>query len=318
MKGIYFNGKNAEYHEDIPKPQRKRGYSLIRIQRAAICNTDKEVLKGYRPDFRGVMGHEFVGVVEDSDKTELVGKTVVGELNEGCGECLYCKTGHEKHCPQRKVIGMEGRDGCFGEYMLLADHLVHAVPDGLPIEKAIYTEPLAAALEIPTQVHISPEKTVAIIGDGRLAFMIVQVLSLNGCDLTIIGKHKEKLDKFQQYGHMKLLEEVAEHPTIEETYDIIVDATGTESGILLAQRLIRRCGTIVLKSTYAHKASLDMSQFVVNEITIVGSRCGPFEPALQLLKKGLVEFPEIEWYDLKEYEEAFHSLAFKVGFRISD
>ncbi len=318
MKAIYFNGKDAEYREDIPKPQRKPGYSLIRIQRAAICNTDKEILKGYRPDFRGVMGHEFVGTVEESDRVELIGKTVVGELNEGCGECLYCRTGHEKHCPQRKVIGMEGRDGCFGEYMFLADHLIHVIPDGLPIEKAIYTEPLAAALEIPSQVHISPEKSVAVIGDGRLAFMIAQVLSLNGSDLTIIGKHKEKLDKFQQYGQIKLLEEVPEHPLIDETYDIIVDATGTESGILLAQRLIRRCGTIVLKSTYAHKASLDMSLFVVNEITIVGSRCGPFEPALQLLKKGLVEFPEIEWHDLKDYEAAFCSSAFKVGFRISD
>lgn len=317
MKAVIYNGKSVEYREDFPKPEWRAGYSLIRILRAAVCSTDKEVRKGYRPHFSGVMGHEFIGVVEQSCRKELIGKTVVGELNEGCGHCLYCKTGREKHCPERKVIGMEGRNGCFAEYMLLADRLVHPVPDGLPIETAIYTEPLAAALEIPAQVHINPEKNVAVIGDGRLAYMIAQVLSLNGCDLTIIGKHMEKLTQFQTCGKIQLLESIQKYPPVDETYEIVVDATGSPEGIELANRLVRRRGTVVLKSTYAQKAALDMSQFVVNEITIVGSRCGPFEPALNLLSRGLVKLPEIEWHSLDAYEQAFSSGAFKAGFRIS-
>ena len=165
MKGLYFDGEKAVYREDLPKPVCGEGESLIRILMAAICNTDREVLKGYRPDFRGVMGHEFVGVVERSEDESLIGKRVVGELNAGCGHCLYCRTGREKHCPDRKVIGMEGKDGCFAEYMTLQTHLIHRVPEELPTEKAIFTEPLAAAFEITSQVHISPDTKVAVLGD---------------------------------------------------------------------------------------------------------------------------------------------------------
>ncbi len=307
MKALYFNGESPVYMEDYPKPTITKGHSLIRVLMSAICNTDREVIRGYRPNFTGVLGHEFVGIVEDSDDEYLIGKRVVGELNEGCGDCIYCRTGREKHCVTRKVIGMEGLDGTFAEYFVLANHLIHVVPDALPTKKAIYVEPLAAALEIPNQVHLRPEYNVAIIGDGRLALMIAQVVSLYGVDLTIIGKHRDKL---------KLFEHLAKTEHIEgDTYEIVIDATGSPSGIELAKRIVRKRGTIVLKSTYAGTTNIDLSYFVVNEITMVGSRCGPFEPALNLLHRGMVKLPEIELFELKDYEKAFSSRAFKTGFQ---
>lgn len=310
MKALYFDGGKPVFLENYEKPVITPGHSLIKVLMAAICNTDREVIKGYRPDFRGVLGHEFVGVVEDSDDKTLIGKRVVGELNEGCGDCIYCNSGREKHCVSRKVIGMEGLDGTFAEYFVLANHLIHEVPDSLPTEKAIYTEPLAAALEIMEQVHISPKDNVAIIGDGRLSLMIAQVVSLYGVDLTIIGKHEEKLKLFEKLGKIKHQE--------GDTYEVVIEATGSPSGIELAKQIVRKRGTIVLKSTYAGTTTLDLSYFVVNEISIVGSRCGPFEPALKLLDRGLVTLPEIETWELCDYEKAFASTAFKTGFEFND
>lgn len=308
MKGLYFDGSKAVYQENLKKPVPAQGESLIRILLSAICNTDKEILRGYRPDFHGIMGHEFVGIVEESDCKELIGKRVVGELNAGCGHCIYCRTGREKHCENRRVIGMEKKDGCFAEYMTLATHLIHPVPDQLPNEVAIFTEPLAAALEIPSLVPINPEKNIAVIGDGRLSLMITEVLALTGADITVIGHHEEKLALFESYAHTSLKP--------EGTYELVVDATGTSGGLKQAQEIVRKQGTIVVKSTYAGEISLDMSYFVVNEITIKGSRCGPFQPALNLLSKGWVKLPAIELYDLADYEKAFHSGAFKAGFRM--
>lgn len=309
MRAIYFDGKQPVYMENYRKPTAAQGHSLIRVLMSAVCNTDKEVMRGYRPDFKGVLGHEFVGIVEASDQAELVGKRVVGELNEGCGHCIYCRSGREKHCPERKVIGMEGLDGTFEDYFVLANHLIHVVPDSLPTQKAIYTEPLAAALEIPNQLHISPEDNVAVIGDGRLALMITEVISLLGVDLTVIGKHPEKLKFFSKYAKT----------TREEcdSYEVVIDAAGSPSGIKLAKNIVRKKGTIVLKSTYAGNVDMDLSFFVVNEITITGSRCGPFLPALQLLDKGLIDLPPIELWSLRDYKKAFESKAFKVGFDFS-
>lgn len=307
MKALYYDGEKAVYREDYPMPVRKDDETLIRILMAAVCSTDREILKGYKPDFTGVMGHEFVGVVEDSDRPDLIGKRVVGELNAGCGHCLYCRTGREKHCPNRKVIGLEGKDGCFAEYMTLKTHLIHLVPDQLETEVAIFTEPLAAAFEITNQVHIQPDTKVALLGDGRLSLMIAQVLNLTGTDLTVIGKHPEKLEKFASFAKVRT--------EADDTYEIIVDASGSESGLQLAKQLIRRQGTIILKSTYAGNASVDMSYFVVNEITIKGSRCGPFEPALRMLEQKKIILPPIELFDLADHEQAFAYRGFKAGFR---
>ena len=320
MKALYYDGEKAVYKEDAAMPICEKGQSLIKIKLANICNTDREVLKGYRPDFRGIMGHEFVGEVIESPEGWLVGKTVVGELNEGCGHCIYCRSGREKHCLDRKVIGMS-KDGCFAEYMALATHLIHPVPEGLSADQAIFTEPLAAALEITKQIHIDPARNAAIIGDGRLAYMIAQVLALTGISLTVIGKHKEKLRQFDPFaGTVMLKDYYDENGAIralraEECFEYVVEASGNESGFSLAMNIVRKMGTIILKSTYSGKIGIDMSFIPVNEITIVGSRCGPFEPAIKLLKEGKVRFPEVELFDLKDHEKAFSSDAFKAGFR---
>ena len=343
MRGIYFDGARAVYRDDLPKPQADEGHSLIRILRAGVCSTDREILKGYRPDFRGVMGHEFTGVVEESSVKELIGKTVVGELNEGCGHCVLCRTGREKHCLSRKVIGMS-KDGCFAEYMTLANHLIHVVPEGLAPERAVLTEPLAAALEIPERVHIAPGTPAAVIGDGRLAYMIAQVLHLSGTQVTVIGKHAEKLEKFRPFAELRV-SGTAESANLagtvesgdlsgagsknmgieplriaaaEDMFEVVVEASGSPTGMELALELVRRQGTIVLKSTYAGKHPFDLSLVAVNELKFEGSRCGPFEPALRLRKENRITLPEPEWHDLEDYEAAFTSRAFKAGFRISD
>ena len=309
MKGIYYDGKDALYREDIPMPVQKAGESLVKIRMCAVCNTDKEVRKGYRPDFRGVMGHEFVGEVLDSPVKDLIKKRVVGELNAACGKCIYCKTGRPTHCDSRRVLGMSDKDGAFAEYMTIDTDLLHVIPDGLPDEIAIFTEPLAAALEIPTQIHISPDKNAAVLGDGRLALLTAQVLALTGIDLTVIGKHPEKLELFKPFAKVVTQGEL-------EGYEYVAECTGSETGLPSALELVRKKGTVILKSTYAGKLSLDMSMVAVNEITIVGSRCGPFEPALKLLLEGKVKLPPIELYDLMDFEKAFASRAFKAGFTL--
>ncbi len=309
MKGIYYDGKDALYREDIPMPVQKAGESLVKIRMCAVCNTDKEVRKGYRPDFRGVMGHEFVGEVLDSPVKDLIKKRVVGELNAACGKCIYCKTGRPTHCDSRRVLGMSDKDGAFAEYMTIDTDLLHVIPDGLPDEIAIFTEPLAAALEILTQIHISPDKNAAVLGDGRLALLAAQVLALTGIDLTVIGKHPEKLELFKPFAKVVTQGE-------QEGYEYVAECTGSETGLPSALELVRKKGTVILKSTYAGKLSLDMSMVAVNEITIVGSRCGPFEPALKLLLEGKVKLPPIELYDLMDFEKAFASRAFKAGFTV--
>lgn len=308
MKALYYD-KSLQYVENYIKPIIGTGESLVEVIISAICNTDKEILKGYRPDFKGILGHEFVGKVVESDNVDLIGKRVVGEINENCGECIYCKTGRPTHCSERKVVGISGKDGCFAQYLIIKTNLLHVVPEELSSEIAIFTEPLAAALEIKEQFHIKPSTSVGIIGDGRLAYMIAQVVYLTGADLTIIGKHEEKLNLFAGFG------KVTTKPQ-EDGYELVIDATGAPSGILTAQKIVRKKGVIIIKTTYAGKIEINMSDFVVDEITIKGSRCGPFEPALRLLQLGLIKFPEIELFELKDYEKAFASKAFKVGFKL--
>lgn len=308
MKALFYDG-GLKYLDNYPIPSINSDESLVEIIISAICNTDKEILKGYRPDFKGILGHEFVARVIESNKPELIGKHVVGEINENCGECIYCRTNRPTHCKSRKVLGISGKDGSFAEYLKIRTDLLHVIPEEVSPEIAIFTEPLAAALEIMEQVHIRPSTKIAIIGDGRLAFMIGQVIALTGADLTIIGKHEEKLGMFSSFAKVTT--------ELNDTYEVVIDASGSPSGLLTAQEIVRKKGTIILKTTYAGKIQIDMSDFVVNEITIKGSRCGPFEPALQLLKLDLIEFPPIDLYDLKDYEKAFESKAFKSGFRLT-
>lgn len=309
MRGLYYNGQTAVYREDLEIPERDPDRSLIRVILSAVCSTDKEVLKGYRPDFRGIMGHEFVGIVEESSDESLIGKRVVGEINEVCHKCLYCKTGREHHCSNRTTPGLS-KDGCFAEYMVLKTENLHVVPDELPTEVAVFTEPLAAAFEILEQIKIEKGTPVGVLGDGRLALCIANVLHCAGADVTVIGKHPDKLKVFES-----IAKTTTEH--VSEGYEVVVEATGSPLGIGIAIELVRKKGTIVLKSTYADNANINLSMIPVNEITIVGSRCGPFIPALEALTKGTIVLPTIEKYDLKDWEDAFNSKSFKAGFDFS-
>lgn len=306
MRGLYFDGHDAVYREDLERPIPDKGRSLIRILLAAVCSTDKEVAKGYRPDFRGIMGHEFVGIVEESDDKSLIGKRVVGEINEVCHECIYCKTGRPHHCSNRTTPGLS-KDGCFTEYMILKTENLHVVPDSLETEIAVFTEPLAAAFEILEQIEIKEGTPVAVLGDGRLALCIANVMHLAKADVTVVGKHPDKLKNFEN-----IAKTTTEHN--KEAYEVVVEATGSPSGIGIAIELVRKMGTIVLKSTYADNATINLSMIPVNEITIVGSRCGPFEPAIEALTSGKIVLPSIEKYDVKDYKDAFSSPAFKAGF----
>lgn len=308
MKGIYFDGEKAVYREDLPLPVRHSGESLIKVLYAAVCSTDKEILRGYRPFFRGIMGHEFVGTVVESDDETLLKKRVVGEITAYCGECIYCRTGRRSHCSNRQTLGLT-RDGCFAEYLVLPTGLLHRVPDSLPDTEAVYTEPLAAAFEILEQVDIEKGESVTVIGDGRLALCIANVIHMRGATLTVVGKHDEKLSLFKALG--EVTKEVR-----NESAEIVIEASGSPSGFLYALRCVRKKGTIVLKSTFTDLVEIDLSRIPVDEITIVGSRCGPFRPALEALASSAIILPELEIYPLSDFCRAFSSTSFKAGFRI--
>lgn len=269
---------------------------VVRTRLAGICSTDLQLISGYKGEQRLVLGHEFVGDVVDAPAgSPWLGKRIVGEINIGCGRCEMCTHGLAKHCPHRQSIGIMGRDGAFAEYFSLPSENLIAVPDDLPDEAAVFTEPLAAALQVPSQVHLLPEMRVVVIGDGRLGQMIAQVLLLHGCDVTVSGRHATKLAILAELGARTHLAArgAADSPTDDRDLpigaDVVVEATGSSSGFGTAARLVRPGGTLVLKSTYAGEATpVSLSELVVNEITVIGSRCGPFVPALRLLAQGTI------------------------------
>jgi len=252
---------------------------------AGICNTDIEIMRGYM-GFEGVLGHEFVGVVEQAaDAPALIGQRVVGEINAYCGQCATCLRGDPTQCPHRDTLGIDRRNGTMADYFTLPSKLLYPVPDTVPDEWAVFTEPLAAACQITEQVHIHPTDRVIVLGDGKLGLLIAQVLQLTGCDLLAIGRHTNKLAILAQRGIRTQL--AAE--TIEPGADIVIEATGSAEGFATARSLVRPRGTLVLKSTFHGQVSLDLSRVVVDEVTLLGSRCGPFPVALRLLEQRLVD-----------------------------
>ncbi|HEU0185194.1 MAG TPA: alcohol dehydrogenase catalytic domain-containing protein [Blastocatellia bacterium] len=263
---------------------RRDGEALLRMTMAGICNTDVEIARGYA-DFRGTLGHEFVGVVEESPDKSQIGRRVVGEINVGCGRCDLCRANDPRHCPNRTALGIRGRDGAFAEYLSLPPGNLLIVPDNVTDRLAVFTEPLAAALEILDQVEILVTHRVAVIGDGKLGQLISRVMARTGCDLTLIGKHESKLELAARAGV-----KTAKLGAINETrFDFVIEASGAPGGLALALDLIRPRGAIILKSTFRGAAPLDISRIVVNEISVIGSRCGRFETALRLLESGGVD-----------------------------
>jgi len=286
VRAIIFNGR-LKLSDDRPKPVPARGEALVRVTMAGICNTDMEIAKGYL-GFRGIIGHEFTGFIEavNGRSKRLVGKRVVGEINCGCGSCDLCLGGLEKHCPGRTTLGILGRDGAFAQYTVLPVRNLHEVPDSLTDEEAVFTEPLAAAFEILEQVRIRPADEVLVLGDGKLGILCALTLKLTGAHLTLAGKHPVKLSVAGDQG-VPVVRAKDLSPT--KKYDIVVEATGSAGAIEKAMRLVRPRGTIVLKSTVAHGDPINLAPLVIDEITVVGSRCGPFKPALRALSDGLID-----------------------------
>jgi threonine dehydrogenase-like Zn-dependent dehydrogenase len=270
--------------DDYPDPQPLPGEARIRITLAGICNTDLEVVQGYA-EYRGVLGHEFVGLVDDAERPDLFGRRVVGEINISCGVCQTCLAGHPTHCQNRTALGIRGHDGVLAEYLCLPQRNLHLVPDEIPDEAAVFVEPLAAACEILDQVCIRPTDRVAVLGDGKLGLLVAQILALTGCDLTVVGRHERKLAILAGRG---IRTQIDTHSLVQ-TVDVVVECTGKPEGFWTAQQLVRPRGTLVLKSTYHGLVEADLSAVAVNELRIVGSRCGPFPAALRLLAMGLVD-----------------------------
>jgi threonine dehydrogenase-like Zn-dependent dehydrogenase len=301
MQGLWLENQQLQLKTDIPIPEPPQGEALVKVLRAGICNTDLELLRGYYP-YKGILGHEFVGVVEQGSEN-LINKRVVGEINAACGYCRFCLRGEPTHCENRTVLGIVNRNGAFAEYLCLPIENLHLVPENVSTDAATFTEPIAAALEIQEQVKINPDDRVLVVGDGKLGQLIAQTLALTGCDLLVVGRHKDKLQNLENRGIKTGLADDIKY----RTFDISVDCTGNPEGFATARRALRPRGTLVLKSTYAGNLSVDMSSLVVDEITLIGSRCGPFTPALELLATKQVDVEPLidDRYSLNEGLAAF-------------
>ena len=319
MKALYFDGSNIEMRE-ARKPRPRRGEALIRVDLAGICATDLMILQGYM-DFEGILGHEFVGTVIASEKKELVDKRVTGEIFIPCRKCAMCRSGREKLCPQRTVIGIDRRDGAFAEFIALPDDNLHMIPDGMSDEQAVFVELVAAACEIPVRVPFEKGSRVAVLGDGRLAAMAAQVLARVSDEILVLGLNTQKLSVIAELG-LKT-EQVTNKAPLLGTFDFAVDCTGKPNGLPLATELVHPQGTIVLKSTYQGSLDWNPASIVVNELTVVGSRCGPFDEAIGLIESGEVQVMPFltAIYDIAEWENAFRrarrSESFKVAIKPS-
>jgi len=282
---------------DVPRPEPGPGEALVRVVVAGVCNTDLEILKGYM-GFRGVLGHEFVGIVEQSENEHFIGRRVVGEINCVCRSCHYCKLDMPHHCLNRSVLGIQNRDGAFAEYLTLPESNLHLVPDGMPDDVAVFTEPTAAAFRITEQIEVSTNDRVIVLGAGKLGQLIAQVLWLRTKKLVCVGRSAWKLDLLNRL-HIRTAHK--DEP-VEPGADIVVEATGSPEGLARAFELVRPEGTIVLKTTVAGNTGVAMSLPVINEVKIVGSRCGPFRPALEALALGNVEVKPMisEAYDVAD------------------
>jgi alcohol dehydrogenase len=307
MYALHFD-QQLRLVNDYPEPPLLPGEAIIRPHLVGICNTDIELTRGYM-GFRGVLGHEFVGTVVACADPSWVGRRVVGEINAACGRCATCRRGNASHCPERTTLGIRGRDGAMAERFSLPIACLHPVMDSISDQAAVFVEPLAAALEILEQSHLRPTDRVAVVGDGKLGLLCAQALRLPGCQVVVVGRHPERWDLLHSTGiaavHATAVEQTDKDTrrqgeqseglrspglpvSLSRAFDVVVDCTGQPSGLEIARRLVRPRGRLVLKSTFASDATLNISAFIVDEIQLVGSRCGPFAPALRLLERGLI------------------------------
>jgi len=280
---VHFEKRRASIRK-VSKPRRSEGFALIRLLCGGVCNTDIELLRGYY-GFSGTPGHEFVGEVIEADTRALIGQRVVGEINLACERCEWCKRGLGRHCPTRKVLGIVRQPGAFREFLTLPERNLHVVPASVPTETAVFVEPLAAACEILDQAAIPQDAEVAVLGDGKLGLLISQTLQASNYRVHQWGRHRAKLRLAERSG---VHTEVAGPKLPVATYDWVVEATGSPEGLRQAVQMVRPRGTVFMKSTVHGHVRIDTAPVIVNEITLVGSRCGRFEPAMALLEAGKV------------------------------
>ncbi len=308
MLAVHLENRRVEVRR-MPRPRAPEGFALLRLLCGGICNTDLELQRGYY-GFAGIPGHEFVAEVVEASRRELIGRRVVGEINLDCGCCGWCRKGLGRHCPKRRVLGIVKHPGAFREFFTLPERNLHVVPDSIPTEQAVFVEPLAAAAEILDQVRIPCSSPVAVLGDGKLGLLAAQVLHANGYRVHQFGRHKEKLRIAVRAG--VATEVVKERMPVAE-YDWVVEATGSPKGLAEAVSMTRPRGTIIMKSTVHGLAGFDTAPVIVNEITLVGSRCGRFEPAIEMLKNGVVNVADMisERMPLDRAPQAFRTAAKK-------
>lgn len=304
MKAVLVKHGEIVFRPDYPRPEPAAGEALIRIRKAGICATDLEIVRGYA-DFEGILGHEFVGevvaVAEEADAA-WIGRRVVGSINIGCGHCPVCVSQGPEHCPRRRVLGIHDKDGAFAEYATLPTNNLLPVPDSVGDEQAVFTEPLAAAVRMREQVQIKPTARIAVLGPGRLGLLCGQVLALAGSEVIMLGRRQASLELPAALGLETGLSTAQE----SAGFDLVVEATGNQGGLKEALRLVRAQGTLLMKSTFAGETTIDLTRLVVAEVNVVGSRCGPFAPALRLLARDEVKVtPLIDArYHLSEAEAA--------------
>jgi threonine dehydrogenase-like Zn-dependent dehydrogenase len=285
MCGLWLEDGQLRLRDDIPVPEPVSGEAVVRVLQAGVCNTDLELRRGYYP-YNGVLGHEFVGIVT-SGPAALEGERVVGEINAVCGGCPACLQGRPTHCENRTVLGIVNRNGAFAEYLTLPLENLHVVPGNVTNDEAVFAEPLAAALEIQEQIEVAPGSRVLVVGDGKLGQLVARTLALVGCELLVVGRHEGKLERLEEFGIPTRHNGSMDGAQREDLagFDIAVECAGNPSGFEIARGALRPRGTLVMKSTYAGALTLDASSIVVDEITLLGSRCGPFAPALRMLER---------------------------------
>ena len=287
MKGLWLENKTLTFRDDIPVPVASKGEVLVKVVRGGICKTDLELIEGYYDPFTGILGHEFVGkVVDENVSAELKGKRVVGDINFACNDCKLCKSNLKRHCANRTVLGIRNRWGTFAEYLTIPKENLFVVPDELSDKESCFVEPLAAALQVQEQIQIHPNDRVAVVGDGKLGLLISKTIKLTGCDLTVYGHHAEKLALLKKDGINTKLEQ---NDGDFKTFDVVVESTGNGKAFTDAVNLLRPRGTLIMKSTHHRTTEINASDIVVNELTMIGSRCGPFDKAINLLKSGSID-----------------------------
>ena len=317
MKAIVFDNE-LKLDTNYPKPIPQKGEALIRVTLAGICNTDYEITKGYM-GYSGILGHEFVGIVEDvnSEDKSWIGKRVVAEISWGCNDpnCEWCAKKNYRHCPNRHTIGIWKKDGCMAEYLTVPTNILFEVPENVTDEQAVFVEPLAAACEITEQLHIEPTARILVLGDGKLGLTTALTLNALNLNVLLVGKHENKLDIAKAQGvKTQLLSEFIP----KKIYDVVIEATGTASGFETSMSLTKPRGVLVLKSTVASGKELNLAPIVIDEITVLGSRCGQFGPALRLLEKEKIDFSPFisKTYSIDEALEAFEANKLKDTLKI--